>query len=312
MTESFESTQNNNIEKDVSLPTPEDPAQQQALIKDILSRPSNVPYDGSNVARSKYMQEGYPGLSADLAESVPVDSPNADQQNQNQQEQSPQLDIASENQLLKSHIQKYETFLNQLLSLQNQTPEQPVSGPANAEQPKAMPEDAQSAYVKGKQDAILENMQNVKYEREFNSRKAAFEKENPDIVADPAKEHMVTMMAAQFINQGVDFDTAVKQAVTNFRKLNNPDTNLNMLQQKYNPQAENLNQFQQSHNIPQKSIDDYSKRASFFIEGASPSIPDKTFKASDLIDMQIYRPDEYRRLQPQIMKAYQEGRVLLD
>ncbi|MGD9581586.1 MAG: hypothetical protein AB7V50_09455, partial [Vampirovibrionia bacterium] len=208
-------------------------------------------------------------------------------------------DLTNQNKQLADQIARYEAMLGQLFNVQQS---KQVSDKSASPEDKKMHE----FYNKGRQDAVIDSLRQMETQRANEAKISELRSKNPDIANDPHKEDIVGSIAVRYINQGYNFETSLQKAIEDFRKVfKNNDNTVNT----------NFTQTSSSnrHNIPQnRSSSNSSSPKNTYIEGASPSLSETQFKASELIDMQINRPDEYLRLQPQIMKAYRQGKVLFD
>lgn len=267
-------------------------------------QPQQLPYDGANVTSSHPFDNAFNAVNNTEPlneESNENGKPEAEQKEEPQPALDPKIDqLTSQNKQLIAQISKYEALLGQLFNAQPDNKQQNIKNLSPEEQK------LHEYYHKGKQDAVIESLKQIEMQRANESKINELRSKNPDIASDPNKEELVGSIAVKYINQGYDFETSVNKAIADFRKVFNKNDNI-----------VNKNITQESshnrHNIPQNrsSMKNHSPK-SLYIEGASPSAPETQFKASELIDMQINRPDEYLRLQPQIMKAYKQGKVVFD
>ncbi|MEW5820325.1 MAG: hypothetical protein AB1782_09055 [Cyanobacteriota bacterium] len=257
----------------------------------------NLSYDGSNVISSEPYTMAF--NSSDEANYKTVEL-SEEQESNNDIKKNNNTELENKNKELTEQIIKYEALLNQLLSLN--TSKSLANGKTDSSD-EMLNKNSDEIYKKGKQDAIIETIRKIETDKQFDEKVQQIRMKNPDIAFDPDKEEIVGLLAGKYISQGYDFDNSVDKAIKDLRKL----TNTQDLKDKKDTNK------MKSHNIPHNV--QYKKQvspANLHIEGRSQAIPERHFKSSELIKMQIHQPDEYLRLQPQIMKAYVEGRVIFD
>jgi hypothetical protein len=266
---------------------------QMASEESVKFKPDGLEYDGSVIYSSE--KEAINKVRQEESENIDLNK-SANKEDKTYSEEKIN-EIISQNKELNERLSQYEKFIDNFALLD-------VAGKAKSLNDKPETEldsKLNEYYNRAKNDAIKETLETIHQEALRDRKIEEVKTNNPDIIADPAREQIVCNLAASYIHQGTDFNTALDRAIEDLRKLISPVSS----------KKDQENQL--AHNIPagEPYKQTYS-RLNPFIEGASPSIPEKQFRSSELIEMQINRPDEYKRLQPVIMRAYREGRVIFD
>lgn len=266
-------------------------------------KPYNISYDGSNVVSSQPFETAF--NTTDFDESCPEGKQSNEPESKMQVEAAStdvteEPDLAEKNKELNEQLARYEAFLSELFKIKNNND--------NTQTPDVQhkPLTPEEIYNIGKHDALVQSLYRIKQQAQFNAKVSEIRKNNADILCDPIKEEVVSCIAARYIQSGLDFDSSVARAMNDFRNVFNQNNS--------NSKINNGNtKSSEVHNSPRnQSYQIKMNPSAFYIEGASRSTSEKYFKSSELIDMQINRPDEYLRLQPQIMRAYEKGRVTAD
>lgn len=262
-------------------------------------KPENIPYDGSNVISSHKMNNFTElATNSNNEETENISSDDGKEPKNNNKYTTEEIEkLITQNELLQNKMTSYNKMVEHFLEAKTQqTPK--VSTDAKPEQDqKTHQMDSQT-----KQEVVQEILKEINRQSEMVKVLDNFRTQNPDLANDPQKEYLIGLMAGQHYDSGMNFNDAIGKAIEDFRKITGQANN-NTLPNKENGNISN-------HNIPQKRPQTTPNNS--YIEGSSPSLPEKQFKASELINMQINKPDEYLRLQPQIMAAYRNGRVLFD
>lgn len=289
------------------------------IVNDEIIKPYKLSYDGSNIISSYPIDNNsgannneIPNINNENKEQTPDTNTQDNKEATKENESYDIKEIIRQNQLLTEQINNYHRVFKQIINpvnAQNGTPSNIKSNKSELDTK------LEETYNKAKQDAVAETLAQIERDKQFEKKVDELRKQNPDIAGDPKKEDLIGAMAAKYINTGMDFDTSVNKAISDFREMfsayqNNPQTKeagktpITSVEKNLSPTVNNIPQ-----NKPYKKT---QPQVNPFIEGHSPSLPEKQFKASELIDMQINRPDEYLRLQPQIMQAYRDGLVIFD
>lgn len=294
MTDQFDNNQNDNLHND----NVDNAFSQETM------QPVQLSYDGANVTSSHPFDNAFNAVNDTQLPDDEIDE-NDEQVAEKKEDEPPEINphidqLTNQNKQLLEQINKYEALLGQLFNAQ------PNQQKQNSKEMTPEEQKMHEYYHKGKQDAVIESLRQMEMQKANENKIQELRSKNPDIASDPHKEELVGSIAVKYINQGYDFETSVNKAIEDFRKVfNNKD---NIVNQNITQKSSHTR-----HNISQnRSSKKNHSPKSLYIEGASPSLPETQFKASELIDMQINRPGEYLRLQPQIMKAYKQGKVIFD
>lgn len=225
------------------------------------------------------------------------------------------------NQILAQELYSYQQFLGSLNKPQNVQPAQQQQ--QYQQQPNLSNDPLEQRLQQYKREALEEARYIMNQELQENRKVEELRKQNPDLVEDPIHEYFISNIAQDYRKAGWDFNSAADQAIKDYRIFLKEKAVNNQMNQP--PQANAVNNQVSQANIPNARTTNpnavnskitptkqVNSPGATHIEGTAIYSPSQSFKASELIDMQINRPSEYLRLQPQIMKAYQEGRVLLD
>lgn len=239
-----------------------------------------LPYNGSQVVSS----ENRPSPPVQSAKNPEETSEPGD--NEKAENNEPYNEIIEQNKQLIQQINQYHHLMSQIFTSQEgYTQEQAQEKPNKTDK---MPD---------KENIVNDVVQIIENKRVYQEKEQKLKTENPDIFSDPTKEYLVSALAIQNIDKGMDFDTSVNEAIKAFRGLYAP--------------KEVISKEKNNSNSVQKTVERQFQQ-NLFIEGASPQLPESSYRASELMEMQINHPEKYRRLQPEIMQAYKEGRVIFD
>jgi hypothetical protein len=255
---------------------------------------TNLPYDGSQVVSSENLydeqEKNIPAEKRDQP-SKNLDQPKPGETNKEIEK------LVLQNKMLLKKINEYNRFIEHYTSTQHTQQNQ-----QKTEYKTEMDQKLDALAKKTKAETYTDILETLKEETFYTKKKEEFRSKNPDLANEPSTEYIIGSLAAYYIQEGLDFDSAVERSINEFRATTGrkaPENSTKTNQTQYNTPT-------------QKPYQKTSPHINTFIEGSGPSMPDKQFRASELIDMQINRPDEYLRLQPKIMKAYRDGRVIFD